>query len=944
MENNKLVVIGANENNLKNVSVTLPRNKLIVFSGVSGSGKSTLAFDTIFAEGERKFMESLSSYARQFLGQMEKPNVTRIDGLSPCIAIDQKTTSQNPRSTVGTITELYDYFRLLFANIGTPFCPNCSRPIQKQSIDQIMNTILDYGAGTKLVISSPFATGKKGTFVNDFERFRKSGYARVDVDGQIYSLDEEIMLDKNKKHNISVVIDRLGLREENIARIAESVETALKLSGGIVVVNHDGKDEMFSSSFACPECGFCFSEISPRLFSFNTPYGACKKCAGLGVNKEIDANLVIGDQRRSLREGACTATGWNLYSSDFTKVYFNALSKHYGFSLDTPFKDLPKDIQQMILYGNNGEELEIEYKSGTFVGSYIKSFEGVIPNLERRFRTTTSEWTKQEITKYMKDSPCEECHGQRLNKEALSVKINGKNIFEVTDMSIAKIKEFLADIKLTNEQKIIAKDVLKEINARLDFLLNVGLEYLTLTRSAGTLSGGEAQRIRLATQIGSGLVGVLYVLDEPSIGLHQRDNLKLISTLKNLRDLGNTLIVVEHDEDTIKSADYIVDIGPLAGVHGGEVVAEGTYQYILKNKKSITAKYLRRELSIPIPSSRRKGNGNYLEIKGAKQNNLKNINVKFPLGEFVCITGVSGSGKSSLINEILYPTLANRLNGAKLVEGKYDDILGIENLDKVICIDQTPIGRTPRSNPATYTGLFSYIRDLFANTPDAKARGYKSGRFSFNVKGGRCEACEGNGTKEIEMYFLPDVSVPCEVCHGKRYNRETLEVKYKGKSIYDVLEMTVEDALSFFENLPSLKNKLQNLYDVGLGYIKLGQSATTLSGGEAQRVKLATELAKIGTGKTVYILDEPTTGLHSYDVDKLVSILQRLVSEGNTVIVIEHNLDVIKVADYVIDLGPEGGDGGGTIIAQGSPEQIADEPYSYTGHFLKEIFADNKKM
>ena len=938
----KLVVVGAKENNLKNLSVTLPRNKFIVFTGVSGSGKSTLAFDTIFAEGERKFMESLSSYARQFLGQMEKPNVTRIDGLSPCIAIDQKTTSQNPRSTVGTITEIYDYFRLLFANIGKPYCPNCNRLIEKQSIDQIMNSVLSYGDGTKLIISSPMFVGKKGTFINEFEKLRKSGYSRVDVDGKIFSLDEDIVLDKNKKHNISVVIDRVILKSENYSRIAESIEIALKLSDGKAVINHNDVEELFSNKFACPECGFSFSEISPRLFSFNTPYGACKTCAGLGIKKEIDANLVIGDRRRSLREGACTVSGWNLSSSDFTKVYFNALSKYYNFSLDTPFKDLPKDIQDMILYGNNGEELEIEYKSGTFVGSYIKSFEGVIPNLERRFRTTTSEYTKQEIGKYMKDMPCECCHGQRLNKEALSVKIGGKNIFEVTDMSIAKIKQFLSNVKLTEEQQLIGKDVLKEINARLDFLLNVGLDYLTLTRSASTLSGGEAQRIRLATQIGSGLVGVLYVLDEPSIGLHQRDNLKLISTLKNLRDLGNTLIVVEHDEDTIRNADYIVDIGPYAGIHGGEVVAEGTFEQILKSKQSLTAKYLRKELEIPIPSERRKGNGNYLEVIGAKQNNLKNISVKFPLGELICITGVSGSGKSSLVNEILYPALSNRLNGSKLTEGRYEDILGLENVDKVICIDQTPIGRTPRSNPATYTGLFNYIRDLFANTPDAKAKGYKSGRFSFNVAGGRCEACEGNGTKQIEMYFLPDVSVPCEVCHGKRYNKETLEVKYKGKNIYDVLEMTVENALSFFENLPSLRNKLKNMYDVGLGYIKLGQSATTLSGGEAQRVKLATELAKIGTGKTVYILDEPTTGLHSYDVDKLVGILQRLVAEGNTVIVIEHNLDVIKVADYIIDLGPEGGDGGGTIIATGTPEKIAEEPNSYTGHFLKEIL--NNKL
>ena len=934
---NKLVVIGAKENNLKNINVTLPRNKLIVFSGVSGSGKSTLAFDTIFAEGERKFMESLSSYARQFLGQMEKPNVTKIEGLSPCIAIDQKTTSQNPRSTVGTVTEIYDYFRLLFANIGTPFCPNCGIPIQKQSIDQIMNSVMAYGTGTKIIVSSPFATGKKGTFAKEFEKFRKSGYSRVDVDGNIYSLDEEIVLDKNKKHDVSVVVDRLVLKDESVSRLAGSIETALKLGDGKVVINHDGKEDLFSNKFACPRCSFSFSEISPRLFSFNTPYGACQTCSGLGVKKEIDANLVIGDRRRSLRQGACTVTGWNLNSGDFTKVYFNALSKRYGFSLDTPFMDLPKEIQQIILYGNNGEELEVEYQSGSFVGSYIKSFEGVIPNLERRFRTTTSEWTKAEISKYMKDSPCEVCGGRRLNQQALSIKICDKNIYDVTSMSIGKIKEFLSHVTLTAEQQIIAKDVLKEINARLDFLINVGLDYLTLSRSASTLSGGEAQRIRLATQIGSGLVGVLYVLDEPSIGLHQRDNLKLINTLKSLRDLGNTLIVVEHDEDTIRSADYIVDIGPYAGARGGEVVAQGTLQEVLKSKKSLTAKYLNGELKIEVPKTRRKGNGNFLTIKGAKQNNLKNINVKIPLGQFVCITGVSGSGKSSLINEILYPALANRLNGAKAIEGKYDDILGIENVDKVISIDQTPIGRTPRSNPATYTGLFGYIRDLFASTPDAKARGYKSGRFSFNVAGGRCEACQGSGVKEIEMYFLPDVTVPCEVCGGKRYNRETLEVKYKDKSIYDVLEMTVEDALVFFENLPSLKNKLQNLYDVGLGYIKLGQSATTLSGGEAQRVKLATELSKIGTGKTVYILDEPTTGLHSYDVDKLINILQRLVAEGNTVVVIEHNLDVIKVADYIIDLGPEGGDGGGTIVATGTPEQVAEEPLSYTGHFLKQM-------
>lgn len=935
--NDKIIITGAKENNLKNINLEIPRNKLVVFTGVSGSGKTTLAFDTIFAEGERKFMESLSSYARQFLGQMEKPNVERIDGLSPCIAINQKTTSQNPRSTVGTVTEIYDYFRLLFANLGTPFCPNCHKPIKKQSIDQIVSAVFNCEENSKLVISSPVVVGKKGTFAKELVGYRKSGFSKVDIDGNIYDLDEEIQLDKNKRHNISVVIDRLLLKSENKARITESIETALKLSGGKVVVNHDGQDELFSDTFACPICGYSYSEIAPRMFSFNTPYGACPTCSGLGMKKEIDPLLVIGDKRRSLNQGACTVSGWNLSVGDFTKTYFKALSKRYGFSLDTPFMNLPKDIQQMILYGNDGEELELEYKSGTFVGTYIKSYEGIIPNLKRRFIQTTSEWTKQEIAKYMTDSLCDECGGTRLNKEALNVKIADKNIYELTSLSVKEIKDFLQKLNLTEQQKIIAKDVLKEINNRLDFLINVGLDYLTLARTATTLSGGEAQRIRLATQIGSGLVGVLYILDEPSIGLHQRDNIKLISTLKNLRDLGNTVIVVEHDEDTIRSADYLVDIGPLAGVHGGQVVACGTPEEVMKNSNSVTAKFLKGEMKIEIPHKRREGNGQFLTIVGAKQNNLKNITVNFPLGKFVAITGVSGSGKSSLVNEILYPALANRLNGSKQVEGKYDDIFGIENVDKVICIDQAPIGRTPRSNPATYTGLFNYIRDLFASTPEAKARGYKSGRFSFNVSGGRCETCQGDGIKKIEMYFLPDVYVPCDVCGGKRYNHETLEVKYKGKNIYDILEMTIEEALQFFENLPQLKNKLQNLYDVGLGYIKLGQSATTLSGGEAQRVKLATELSKIGTGKTVYILDEPTTGLSSYDVDKLISILQRLASKGNSVIVIEHNLDVIKVADHIIDLGPEGGDGGGTIIAEGTPEQIAECKKSYTGQFLKKM-------
>ncbi len=934
----KIVITGAKENNLKNINLTLPRNKLIVFTGVSGSGKSTLAFDTIFAEGQRKFMESLSSYARQFLGQVQKPNVESITGLSPSIAIDQKTTNQNPRSTVGTVTEIYDYLRLLYANVGEPFCPHCNKPISSQTIDQIADKIMALGEGQKVIILSPVVSQKKGQYKKELEDYQKQGYARVKIDGVYHTLDEEIELEKNKKHNIYVVVDRLVIKTDILSRLTESIETATKLSGGNVIIDNDGKETQFSNNYACSSCGYSLPEISPRLFSFNSPFGACEECLGLGIKRELDEKLVIGDANRSLNEGALQITGWNMDIAQIAKSNFIALSKKYKFSLDTPVKDLPKNILNMLLYGNDGEKITVEYSSGTFTGSFNRSFEGVMNNLKRRYGQTTSDYVKTEIEKYMVETECPKCHGKRLKPEVLAIKVGGINITEMTEKSVVELIEFLKNLNLSKIQAKIAENILKEVQKRLEFLKNVGLGYLTLSRMAGTLSGGESQRIRLATQIGSGLVGVLYILDEPSIGLHQRDNDRLLQALKNLRDLGNTLIVVEHDEDTILSADYLVDIGPLAGVHGGEVVACGTVEEVKKCPNSITAKYLTGECKIEVPSSRKRPKG-FITLKNAKSNNLKNISVKFPLGVLTAVTGVSGSGKSTLINTTLVPALSNKLNKSKMVEGKYSSIEGLEQLDNIINIDQSPIGRTPRSNPATYTGVFTQIRELFAKTSDAKQRGYTSGRFSFNVKGGRCESCQGDGIKKIEMYFLPNVYVPCEVCKGRRYNRETLEVKYKGKSIYDVLEMTIEEALNFFENLPSIKNKLQTLYDVGLGYIKLGQPATELSGGEAQRVKLATELAKRSTGKTIYVLDEPTTGLSSYDVDKLVAILQRLVGQNNTVIVIEHNLDVIKVADYIIDLGPEGGNEGGQVIATGTPEDIVKVEKSWTGKYLKKLLS-----
>ena len=932
-------IIGAKENNLKNIDVEIPRDKLVVFTGVSGSGKSTLAFDTIFAEGQRRYVESLSSYARMFLGQMQKPDVEKIEGLSPAISIDQKTTNNNPRSTVGTVTEIYDYFRLLYARTGVPHCPQCGREIRRQTVDEITDKIMALGEGSRIYINAPVVRGRKGEFKKELESYRKSGYVRIEIDGSTYELGEDIKLDKNVKHTVSVVVDRLIVKDGIQKLLSDSLETAIKLTGGLVSCKCGETETLFSTKYACPECGISIEELEPRLFSFNNPYGACEECRGIGFRNEISEALVLGDTSKSLNQGALCISGWNLDSSKFTQMYFRALSKKYKFSMDTPVKDLPREIVDILLYGNGGEKLELEYSSRTFQGSYRSSFEGVIPNLERRYRETTSDYTKSEIQKYMVQKPCSSCGGKRLKKEALAVTVGGKNIYEISEMSIEKLRAFVDTLTLAPTQKLIAEPILKEISARLDFLRNVGLEYLTLSRMASTLSGGEAQRIRLATQIGSGLRGVLYILDEPSIGLHQRDNEKLLSTLKNLRDLGNSVIVVEHDEETIRSADFILDIGPKAGVHGGEVVACGTVDDIMAEPRSITGDYLSGRKKIEVPVVRTPVSGKWLTVYGAKQNNLKNVDVSFPVGLITAGTGVSGSGKSSLVNVILYPALANRQNGAKEVEGNYREIDGVSNFDKVIAIDQSPIGRTPRSNPATYTGAFTPIRELFASTNDAKERGFTSGRFSFNVSGGRCEHCQGDGIIKIEMHFLPDVYVPCEVCKGTRYNRETLAVKYKGKSINDVLEMTVDEAVVFFENIPRIYSKVKSLQDVGLGYIKLGQPATTLSGGEAQRVKLATELSKRSTGKTIYILDEPTTGLSTYDVDRLISIFDRLRSGGNTIIVIEHNLDVIKVADYIVDLGPEGGDGGGPIVAKGTPEAVAEVEKSYTGNFLKRIFA-----
>ncbi|MBQ4099234.1 MAG: excinuclease ABC subunit UvrA [Clostridia bacterium] len=937
---NYIKVKGAKENNLKNVSIDIPRDKLVVFTGLSGSGKSTLAFDTIFAEGQRKYMESLSSYARMFLGQMEKPDVESIEGLSPAISIDQKTTSNNPRSTVGTVTEIYDYLRLLYARVGTPHCPKCGREIERITVDQIAEQVLAMPQGSRIYVNAPVVRGRKGEYAKQLDGYRKSGFARVEIDGSLFELSEDIKLDKNIKHSISVVVDRLIVKDGIRKRLTDSLETALKLAEGLVVIQCDGKDTLFSTNYSCPDCGISIEEIEPRLFSFNNPFGACPECKGLGFTTRVDESLVIGDPNKSLREGALAVTGWNLDSGKMVQMYFNALSKHYGFSMDVPVKDLPREVLDILLYGTKGEKINMSYRTSTSSGSFLARYEGVINNLERRYKETTSDYTKSEIERYMVSADCPVCKGKRLKKEALAVKIGGLNIIELCDLSIIKMKEFIANLTLTETQKIIAKAILKEINARLKFLEDVGLGYLTLSRTAGTLSGGEAQRIRLATQIGSGLTGVLYILDEPSIGLHQRDNEKLIKTLLRLRDLGNTLIVVEHDEDTMRSADFIVDIGPKAGVHGGEIVASGSVEDICKEQNSITGDYLSGRRKIEIPNMRKQPDGRWLSVLGAKQNNLKNIDVKFPVGLFTAVTGVSGSGKSSLVNEVLLPIISNVKNGSKIRMGNCDKIDGMDYFDNVIAIDQSPIGRTPRSNPATYTGAFTYIREIFASSNDAKERGYKAGRFSFNVAGGRCERCQGDGIIKIEMHFLPDVFVPCEVCKGKRYNYETLEVKYKGKNIADVLDMTVDEAVDYFQNIPRIYNKIKTLQDVGLGYIRLGQPATTLSGGEAQRVKLATELSKRSTGRTLYILDEPTTGLHSYDVDKLIGILNRLTDAGNTVIVIEHNLDVIKVADYIVDLGPEGGDGGGTIVAYGAPEEVAKVESSYTGQFLTKILGD----
>jgi excinuclease ABC subunit A len=940
-----IIVKGAREHNLKNVDVEIPRDKLVVFTGLSGSGKSSLAFDTIYAEGQRRYVESLSSYARQFLGQMEKPQVDYIEGLSPAISIDQKTTSKNPRSTVGTVTEIYDYLRLLYARIGIPHCPVCGREISRQTVDDIVDSVLELPEGTRIQVMAPIARGKKGQFVKELESAKKDGYVRVRVDGIIYDLSEKIELDKNKKHNIEIVVDRLVVKESIRSRLADSIETATGLSNGILLVDViDGEEKLYSLDYACPEHGVSIEELEPRMFSFNNPFGACPTCSGLSVFMKPDPNLIVPDKNLSLRQGAIKASGWNnADGGTIAQMYMEGIANKYDFTLDTPFKDIPADGVDAIMYGTKGEKLKLTRRNEYGTGSYMTAFEGICNNIERRYKETTSDWSRAELEQCMSTVKCPECHGARLRKESLCVTVGGINIDEFANKSIVKAIEFLDSLTLTDREQMIAKLIVKEIKDRLTFLRSVGLGYLTLARSSASLSGGESQRIRLATQIGSSLVGVLYILDEPSIGLHQRDNEKLLNTLRNLRDIGNTLIVVEHDEDTMRAADYIVDVGPGAGIHGGNIVCTGTAEDIMNCKESITGQYLSGRKKIPVPAKRRKGNGKSLKIIGARENNLKNIDAEIPLGEFVCVTGVSGSGKSSLINEILYKRLVTELNGAKKVAGAHTDILGIDNLDKVIAIDQSPIGRTPRSNPATYTGVFNDIRDLFASTAEAKARGYKANRFSFNVKGGRCEACQGDGIVKIEMHFLADIYVPCDVCKGARYNRETLEVKYKGKNIYDVLEMTVEEGLEFFSSIPKIKRKLQTLYDVGLGYVKIGQPATTLSGGEAQRVKLSTELSRRSTGKTVYILDEPTTGLHTADVHKLIEVLHRLVDNGNSVIVIEHNLDVIKTADWILDLGPEGGDEGGEIIAQGTPEQVAATEGSYTGQYLKKLLNDTEE-
>ena len=938
---NCIRIRGANEHNLKNVDVDIPRDALVVFTGLSGSGKSSLAFDTIYAEGQRRYMESLSSYARQFLGQMEKPNVEKIEGLSPAISIDQKSTNRNPRSTVGTVTEIYDYFRLLYARIGIPHCPNCGKEIKKQSVDQMVDQIMALPEGTRLQLLAPVVRGRKGRHEKVLERAARSGYVRVRIDGNLYELAENIQLDKNIKHNIEIVVDRLIVKPGIERRLTDSIENVLNLSEGLLFVERVGSDEemlTFSQSFSCPDCGVSIDEIEPRSFSFNNPFGACPECYGLGYKMEFDSDLMIPDRTLSINQGAITVLGWQSCQQpgSFANAILQALAKEYHFDLDTPFGEYPQKIQDILLHGTGGKEVLVYYEGQRGKGQYPIAFEGLIRNVERRYRETGSDATKQEYETFMRITPCRLCKGQRLKKEALAVTVCGKNIYEITAMFIGELSQFLQDMKLTAQQELIGSQILKEIRARVGFLIDVGLDYLSLSRATGTLSGGEAQRIRLATQIGSGLVGVCYILDEPSIGLHQRDNDKLLATLKNLRDLGNTLIVVEHDEDTMRAADYIVDVGPGAGSHGGQIVASGTVEEIMNTPESITGQYLSGAKKIPVPETRRKPTG-WLTVRSAEENNLKKIDVKFPLGVFTCVTGVSGSGKSSLVNEILYKHLARDLNRARCIPGKHAGIDGIEQLDKVIAIDQSPIGRTPRSNPATYTGVFDMIRDLFASTSDAKAKGYKKGRFSFNVKGGRCEACGGDGIIKIEMHFLPDVYVPCEVCGGKRYNRETLDVKYKGKSIYDVLDMTVEEALTFFENVPSIQRKIQTLYDVGLSYVKLGQPSTELSGGEAQRIKLAAELSRRSTGRTIYILDEPTTGLHFADVQKLIEILHRLAEGGNTVVVIEHNLDVIKTADYLIDIGPEGGMRGGTVIAKGTPEEVAKNPASYTGYYVKKM-------